>query len=193
MSCSTSVRLRRSPHSRIPTSACRSTTTARRTLLTDPSGCSADEQQVLTNALRRSAVAGNALMLTEFGATDDLSDLGRIVADADSDQISWIEWAYCGCGDPTGTIPPSIEGLVSNPRLAGTGSNVDAAKFGGSCRALPAGHLWHTELVLVRPEDAHIRLPVQHPVSEREAVRRGFLQPRSWYRRSSSPTGTSPR
>ena len=44
-------------------------------------------------------------------------------------RISWIEWAYCGCGDPTGTIPPSLEGLVSNPALPGTGSNVDAAKL----------------------------------------------------------------
>ena len=51
------------------------------------------------------------------------------MADADTDQISWIEWSYCGCGDPTGTIPPSIEGLVSDPRLAGTGANVDTAKL----------------------------------------------------------------
>jgi endoglycosylceramidase len=96
---------------------------------TDPAGCSATEQRVVANALRRSAVTGNALLLSEFGATDDLSDLRRLVADADSNQVSWIEWAYCGCGDPTGTIPPSIEGLVSNARLAGIGSNVDEAKL----------------------------------------------------------------
>jgi endoglycosylceramidase len=92
--------------------------------------CSGDtEQRVLANALARSAATGDALLMTEFGATDDLTELGQLVADADTDQMSWIEWAYCGCGDPTGTIPPSIEGLVYNPRLAGSGTNVDQAKL----------------------------------------------------------------
>ena len=40
-----------------------------------------------------------------------------------------IEWSYCGCNDPTGSIPPSIEGLVSNPSLPVTGSNVNTAKL----------------------------------------------------------------
>ncbi len=88
-------------------------------------GCSG----ILANALARSVASGDALLMTEFGATDDLADLGRLVADADSDQISWIEWAYCGCGDPTGTIPPSVEGLVFDPRLAGSGDNVDESKL----------------------------------------------------------------
>jgi endoglycosylceramidase len=93
------------------------------------SGCNVTEHHVLENALARSAATGDALLLSEFGATDDLSALHQLVADADTDQISWIEWSYCGCGNPTGTIPPSIEGLVSDPRLAGTGANVDAAKL----------------------------------------------------------------
>ncbi len=91
--------------------------------------CGAGEEHVLANALSRSRSTGDALVLSEFGATSDLSYLGRLVAEADSNQMSWIEWAYCGCGDPTGTIPPSIEGLVSDPRLPGTGSNVDTAKL----------------------------------------------------------------
>ncbi|MGA8681534.1 MAG: cellulase family glycosylhydrolase [Acidimicrobiales bacterium] len=91
--------------------------------------CERSERLVIANAVARSASTGDALVLSEFGATNDLVDLGRVVADADSRLISWIEWAYCGCKDPTGTIPPSIEGLVSNPRLPAGGANVDAAKL----------------------------------------------------------------
>jgi endoglycosylceramidase len=96
---------------------------------THPVLCAQAEQQVIRNALARSALTGSALLLSEFGATNNLDDLSRIVSDADSSQISWIEWAYCGCDDPTGTIPASIEGLVSNPKLPGSGSNVDVAKL----------------------------------------------------------------
>jgi endoglycosylceramidase len=96
---------------------------------TEPAVCSRSESEVVANALSRSDQTGAALMLTEFGATSNLTDLARVIDDADSHQISWIEWAYCGCADPTGTIPPSIEGLVSNPALPGTGSNVDSAKL----------------------------------------------------------------
>jgi endoglycosylceramidase len=96
---------------------------------TDAAACSRSEQLVIANALARSASSGSALLLSEFGATDDLTDLHRVMTDADAHQLSWIEWAYCGCEDPTGTIPQSIEGLVSNPRLAGTGANVNQAKL----------------------------------------------------------------
>ncbi len=96
---------------------------------TNAASCSRSEQLVLDNALARSASTANALLLSEFGATDYLPDIARVIGDADSQQISWIEWAYCGCDDPTGTIPPSTEGLVANPRLPGTGANVNESKL----------------------------------------------------------------
>ncbi len=96
---------------------------------TDASQCSSAEAQVIRNALARSRSTGDALVLSEFGATNDLSDLARVVSDADGSGISWIEWSYCGCDDPTGSIPPSVEGLVANPRLPGVGSNVDQSKL----------------------------------------------------------------
>ena len=52
-----------------------------------------DEALPLENALARSAHTGDALMMTEFGATDDLADLRRVVRLADDHGISWIEWA----------------------------------------------------------------------------------------------------
>ena len=91
--------------------------------------CARSEEVPVANALTRSASTGDALVETEFGATDDLTDLARVEGAADARGISWIEWSYCGCDDPTGTIPPAIEGLVASPSLPATGTNVDAAKL----------------------------------------------------------------
>ena len=35
--------------------------------------------------------------------------------------VPWTEWAYCTCGDPTGS---PIEGIVNDPRKPKTGSNL---------------------------------------------------------------------
>jgi endoglycosylceramidase len=91
--------------------------------------CGRSEQLVIANALARSAASGSALLLSEFGSTDNVADLRRVTTDADAQELSWIEWAYCGCDDPTGTIPASVEGLVSDPSRPGTGSNVNQAKL----------------------------------------------------------------
>jgi endoglycosylceramidase len=96
---------------------------------TDPTECAADEQLPVANALERSSATGDALVETEFGATDDLADLARVEGIADAHGISWIEWSYCGCDDPTGSVAPSIEGLVTDPALPARGANVDAAKL----------------------------------------------------------------
>jgi endoglycosylceramidase len=96
---------------------------------TNPAGCAASERKVLANALAHARSARVALMMTEFGATDDYQDLGRVVGIADASQMPWIEWAYCGCDDPTGTVPPSIQALVYDPARPGTGTNVNLAKL----------------------------------------------------------------
>jgi endoglycosylceramidase len=96
---------------------------------TEPTECAADEALPVANALVRASATGDALVETEFGATDDLADLARVEGIADAHGISWIEWSYCGCDDPTGSVPPSIEGLVTDPALAASGANVDAAKL----------------------------------------------------------------
>lgn len=91
--------------------------------------CSTTEQSTVTNALTHSASTGVALLLTEFGATNNYQGLGQLVGLADANQLPWIEWSYCGCKDPTGTIPPNTEGLVVNPKLPATGTNVNEAKL----------------------------------------------------------------
>jgi endoglycosylceramidase len=96
---------------------------------TDPTECASDEEQPVVNALARSSATGDAVVETEFGATDDLSDLARVEGIADAHGISWIEWSYCGCNDPTSTVTPSIEALVVDPSRPATGSNVNAPKL----------------------------------------------------------------
>jgi endoglycosylceramidase len=93
------------------------------------SNCATTEQNTIANALARSTSTSAALLLTEFGATDNYQSLGHVVGLADANRLPWIEWSYCGCKDPTGTIPPTIEGLVVNPKLPATGTNVNEAKL----------------------------------------------------------------
>lgn len=89
--------------------------------------CAHEEAGTVHNALARSAATGDGLLMTEFGATRDLRTLARVAGDADRVGLGWTEWAWCGCGDPTGTVPPSIEGLVADPARPATGRNVDRA------------------------------------------------------------------
>ena len=95
----------------------------------EPAVCAASEQAAVANARAHSQGTGVALMLTEFGADNDFADLGRVVTIADANQLPWIEWAYCGCEDPTGSIPPRTEALVYDPSRPGTGANVNLAKL----------------------------------------------------------------
>ncbi len=63
---------------------------------------------------------GEADFLTEFGA-GSYSDNELIVSLADQNMVSWSNWSYCTCGDPTGN---ANEGIVENPREPKTGSNL---------------------------------------------------------------------
>jgi endoglycosylceramidase len=67
---------------------------------------------------------GEALLLTEFGATDNAPYLRDVVARSDRLMVPWIEWAYCGCSDPTTTGPGTKQAIVVDPAKPPTGSNV---------------------------------------------------------------------
>ena len=87
------------------------------------SGC-ASETQPFVNALHRSATTRDALLLDEFGADPYPGDLARMTGLADSYMIPWIEWAYCGCGDPTTTGSGDQQAFVRNPGLPPSGANL---------------------------------------------------------------------
>ena len=47
--------------------------------------------------------------------------------DHDEHMVSWLEWAYCACGDPTGS--GTVEALVYNPKQPPAGTNVNTDKL----------------------------------------------------------------
>ena len=72
--------------------------------------CPPAEEQLFTDSARdRSNDAspaqphGLAWFLTEFGATTDAADIGRIVADADANLVGWMYWQWLYYEDPTGS------------------------------------------------------------------------------------------
>lgn len=81
------------------------------------------ETPTIDNALAQANVGGDALMLTEFGATSNVTELQEMLRLADGHAIPWLEWAYCACGDPTGS--GEAEALVLDPRKPPTGANVN--------------------------------------------------------------------
>ncbi|MDP9115839.1 MAG: cellulase family glycosylhydrolase [Actinomycetota bacterium] len=61
-------------------------------------------------------------LLTEFGATNDAPYLSQVVALADANRLSWLEWAYTG-NDKTSSSPNG-QALVLDPHQPPTGANV---------------------------------------------------------------------
>jgi len=75
----------------------------------DDPECQQTEPITFMNQKSAGTRNGSALGLTEFGASDDLVDIGRVMEGADSDAISWFFWQYQGWSDPTGN--PAGEGM----------------------------------------------------------------------------------
>lgn len=91
-------------------------------------GCDALIRQVFAGAEAYSQRTGAALMLTEFGATDDNRQIDAVIDVAAEKNVGWHYWAYCPCADPT-TQDQANQGLVADPALPPAGANVDTAKL----------------------------------------------------------------
>jgi endoglycosylceramidase len=102
-----------------------------------PSACPAVEQRVFDNADAHAQRTGDALDLSEFGATDDLSTLERLAGFADQHMVSWQEWHYCGCDDPTTSGPGDAQALVKDPSRPPRGANVFRDKLRALARVYP--------------------------------------------------------
>lgn len=96
--------------------------------------CARQEQRVFDLAERHSRRTDAALLLSEFGATDDLRKLEQTVALADRNMTSWQYWAYFG-RDPCCERPE--EGLVHDPAKPPDGANVKEAKLDVLARPYP--------------------------------------------------------
>ena len=102
-----------------------------------PTDCAEIEQAVFDNADQQSTRTGDALLLSEYGATDDTATLTRIANLADSHMVSWQEWHYCGCSDPTTTGPGDVQALVKDPANPPRGANVLRNKLKTLARPYP--------------------------------------------------------
>jgi endoglycosylceramidase len=92
-------------------------------------GCPALDDHVFANADKYSSTTGDTLMLSEFGATDDLDTIRLNVKQADQHMVSWEYWHYCECLDPT-TSGSGTQAVVIDPNQPPTGANVKQAKLG---------------------------------------------------------------
>jgi endoglycosylceramidase len=87
--------------------------------------CPTLDDLVFRHALARARSTGDALLETEFGATTDPTVLGPDIQRSDRDMVSWLEWHYCGCNDPTTSGPGSNQAIVLDPRKPPAGSNLN--------------------------------------------------------------------
>jgi endoglycosylceramidase len=90
----------------------------------------------LDNAEQQSVETGDALLMTEFAATNKLDIVKRVVELADERMISWQQWHYCACDDPT-TSGPGIQAVVGDAAQPPTGANVNEEKLRISSRPYP--------------------------------------------------------
>jgi endoglycosylceramidase len=76
--------------------------------------CSLSEEFALRTHQRAAGRNGSAMLLSEFGASDDVVDIARVAALADQHMTSWDYWSYANWNDPTGN--PPAEGLFADDR-----------------------------------------------------------------------------
>ena len=91
--------------------------------------CHEFDDLVFQNAEKHAAATGDALLLTEFGATGDDNVLTPMTDRADRFMVGWQDWHYCGCDDPTTSGPGDKQAIVRDPRKPPDGANVDTAKL----------------------------------------------------------------
>ena len=98
--------------------------------------CEPLEDMVFDNADKQAEETGDVPFLTEFGATDNLETIERLVRLADEHMTSWQEWHYCDCADPT-TSGTGVQALVPDPTKPPQGDNVEREKLAVLARPYP--------------------------------------------------------
>src|SRR3954453_2510483 len=99
--------------------------------------CRTSDDLVLSNADKRASATGDALLMTEWGATDDRDALLGPMALADEHMTSWQEWHYCGCDDPTTTGSGDTQAIVLDPAKPPRGKNLKTSTLGVITRPYP--------------------------------------------------------
>jgi endoglycosylceramidase len=104
---------------------------------TEDATCPPFEQLPFTNAQAQANAHADGLLLTEFGATQDLKEIERVVVDADNARVGWQYWHYCECDDPTTSGGGGTQSLVPDPSKPPIGSNVREDKLKVLARPYP--------------------------------------------------------
>jgi endoglycosylceramidase len=98
--------------------------------------CAVNQDTVLDNADEHIERTGDASLVTEFGASDDLVDTRRVIDLADEHMVGWQYWHYCDCDDPT-TSGPGVQSVVIDPTKPPQGDNVKWEKLRLLARPFP--------------------------------------------------------
>ena len=99
--------------------------------------CARSELMPFQNAQARTKSSSDPTLVTEFGATDDLTDIKRIAEYADQHLVGWQYWHYCGCKDPTTQGPGETQAIVKDPAKPPEGDNLKTEKLGVLVRPYP--------------------------------------------------------
>jgi endoglycosylceramidase len=101
--------------------------------------CEQFDGMVFDNADAHAEETGSALLLSEFGATDDNGVNHRIVETADDHMVSWQSWHYCGCDDPTTQAGPGspTQAIVIDPAKPPRKGNLKHRKLKVLARPYP--------------------------------------------------------
>src|SRR5207244_2210225 len=99
--------------------------------------CTTADDMVFANAVSHVAQTHDALMLTEFGATNNTQLLEDMVDRSDTNMVPWLYWAYCGCSDPTTSGPGDTQAVVRDPSKPPVGSNLESFKLDLLSRPYP--------------------------------------------------------
>jgi endoglycosylceramidase len=99
--------------------------------------CEPFERLPFENSLKQSAKTGDATLLTEFGATNDLGGIERIEEFADRFMTGWQYWHYCECADPTTSGTGGTQSLVTDATKPPSGANVQKDKLARIERVYP--------------------------------------------------------
>jgi endoglycosylceramidase len=87
-------------------------------------GCDVADDLVADHADAQAERTGDALLLTEFGATQNAGILGAVVNRYERHMVGWQEWHYCGCEDPTTTGSGDKQAIVLDPAKPPKGDNL---------------------------------------------------------------------
>jgi endoglycosylceramidase len=98
--------------------------------------CGETYEITLDNADKQADETGDALLMTEYGATNDLNVVNEVIDRTDAHMIGWQQWHYCECDDPT-TAGSGIQSVVRDPRQPPRGENLNRGKLEATARPYP--------------------------------------------------------